>query len=234
MNFKTIYTPPHLVNEHFDDRYFDVFNAVNEAHHIYFTGCDIVERVAQKRPFVIGETGFGAGRVLVALLDLLDNTDLKDREIIYQSVELYPITAERMVTILDGFRDQVGGRIDDLAQAYGTLDMTQSGWQTVSLNGHWGQLHLNLFVGEAMEMLENLKHPCDAWFLEGHGPKKNPSIWRDELLKTIGHNTVLGGTCATYTVAVAVRKALISGGFEIELPPGFGGKKNVLKGIKSS
>jgi tRNA 5-methylaminomethyl-2-thiouridine biosynthesis bifunctional protein len=48
----------------------------------------------------------------------------------------------------------------------------------------------------------------------------------------IGEKTVTGGTCATYTVAVAVRQRLIAAGFSVEKRPGFGGKKSVLKGVK--
>jgi tRNA 5-methylaminomethyl-2-thiouridine biosynthesis bifunctional protein len=48
----------------------------------------------------------------------------------------------------------------------------------------------------------------------------------------IGEKTVTGGTCATYTVAGAVRRGLIAAGFSVEQRPGFGGKKSVLKGLK--
>ena len=30
--------PPYLVNEHYDDRYFDVVNAIEEAKHVFFMG----------------------------------------------------------------------------------------------------------------------------------------------------------------------------------------------------
>ena len=96
----------------------------------------------------------------------------------------------------------------------------------------FGILTLNLWIGEAIEMVHALTIPCEAWFLDGHGPKKNPDMWRRELLMSIGEKTVTGGTCATFTVAGAVRRALIDAGFSIEQHPGFGGKKAVLKGLK--
>ena len=40
------------------------------------------------------------------------------------------------------------------------------------------------------------------------------------------------GTCATYTVAGEVKRALIAAGFSLEKVPGCGGKKSVLKGVK--
>ena len=81
-------------------------------------------------------------------------------------------------------------------------------------------------------MVKALTIPCDAWFLDGHGPKKNPAMWRHELLMAIGEKTKTNGVCATFTVAGAVRRGLVDAGFFVEQRPGFGGKKSVLKGTK--
>jgi len=228
--------PPYLVNEHYDDRYFDVVNAIEEARHIFFQGTGIVDTLSAARPgrkeFRIGETGFGAGRLLIALMDFLDNCGLSDIAITYHSVELHPITSERMASILSGFRTEAGPLIDLLVRSYSRIDSSKPGWHQIHLPRPFGMVTLNLWIGEALEMVHALTIPCDAWFLDGHGPKKNPDIWRHELLMAIGEKTVTGGTCATFTVAGAVRRALIDAGFSIEQRPGFGGKKSVLKGLK--
>ena len=54
-------TPKNLVNEHYQDRYFDVVNAIAEARHVYFEGCKILEVLQETGQLKIGETGFGAG-----------------------------------------------------------------------------------------------------------------------------------------------------------------------------
>jgi len=227
--------PPYLVNEHYDDRYFDVVNAIEEAKQVFFQGSglsDIFSAMGPGKEFRIGETGFGAGRVLIALLDFLDNCGLTDMAITYNSVELHPITSGRMVSILGGFRQTVGPLIDLLVRAYSRLDIARPGWHQMQFTRPFGILTLNLWIGEALEMVHALTMPCDAWFLDGHGPKKNPSIWRPELLLAVGEKTRTTGTCATYTVAGAVRRGLIAAGFSVEQCPGFGGKKSVLRGIK--
>ena len=228
--------PPYLVNEHYDDRYFDVVNAIEEAKQVFFQGSGILDILSamgpERKEFCIGETGFGAGRLLIALLDYLDNCGITDIALTYHSVELHPITSERMASILEVFRPQVGPHIDLLVQAYSRLEITRPGWHQIQLTRPFGILTLNLWIGEALEMVHALTTPCDAWFLDGHGPKKNASIWRPELLLAIGEKTVTGGTCATYTVAGAVRRGLSAAGFSVEQCPGFGGKKSVLKGIK--
>jgi tRNA U34 5-methylaminomethyl-2-thiouridine-forming methyltransferase MnmC len=234
--FKVVRVPPALLNEHYDDRYFDVVNAIEEAKYIFFQGSGLMDILSAKGPgrkvLRIGETGFGAGRVLVALLDFLDNCCVTDLSVIYHSAELHPVTAEKMSSILDGFRPEVGPLIDLLVQAYSRIEITRPGWHRMELSRPFGILALNLWIGEALEMVHALTIPCDVWFLDGHGPKKNPSIWRPVLLLAIGEQTATGGACATYTVAGAVRRRLIAAGFSVEQRPGFGGKKAVLRGVK--
>jgi tRNA U34 5-methylaminomethyl-2-thiouridine-forming methyltransferase MnmC len=234
--FITMQIPPYLVNEHYDDRYFDVVNAIEEAKHIFFHGSGLMDIFSAmgsgRKEFVIGETGFGAGRLLVALLDFLDKCSITDLAITYNSVELHPVTSDRMASILKGFRPQVGPLIDLLVQSYSSLEINKPGWHQIQLTRPFGILTFNIWIGEALEMVQELTMPCDAWFLDGHGPKKNPAIWRPELLLAIGEKTKTNGTCATYTVAGAVRRGLMAAGFSVEQRPGFGGKKSVLKGIK--
>ncbi|MBI5666209.1 MAG: tRNA (5-methylaminomethyl-2-thiouridine)(34)-methyltransferase MnmD [Nitrospirae bacterium] len=228
--------PPYLVNEHYDDRYFDVVNAIEEAKHIYFRGAGIIDALsaagAGRKEFRIGETGFGAGRLLIAFMDFLDNCGITDLVITYNSVELHPVASERMASILDGFRTEAGPLIDLLVLAYGRVEISRPGWHSIQFTRPFGALTLNLWIGEALEMVHALTIPCDAWFLDGHGPKKNPAMWRHELLMAKGEKTVTGGTCATFTVAGEVRRGLTSAGFSVEQRPGFGGKKSVLKGLK--
>ncbi|TYQ15276.1 UNVERIFIED_CONTAM: tRNA 5-methylaminomethyl-2-thiouridine biosynthesis bifunctional protein [Acetivibrio alkalicellulosi] len=228
--------PSYLVNEKFDDRYFDVVNALDEAQQIYFRNNNLIERITvglkSKTPFIIGETGFGAGRVVVSLMEFMKNSGLKNVSIEYNSVEMYPMGPERMLNILNGFKERVGAEIDALLEAYKSIDITVGGWHSMKIQQSFGEIHLNIWIGEALEMVKVLEKPCDVWFLDGHSPKKNPSIWRPELLMAIGEKTKSGGTCATFTVAGAVKNALVEAGFTLKKHEGCGGKKQVLQGIK--
>lgn len=223
------------MNEHFDDRYFDVFDAIEEARHIYFNGSNLIERLSSiclGNSFTIGETGFGAGRILVALIDFLDNSGIEKINIIYNSVELHPVSSERMSLILGGFKEKVGPIIEQLVNEYSNFEISKPGLHQLKLKRAFGTISLNLWLGEAIEMVHSLSYPCDAWFLDGHGPKKNPLIWRPELLMAIGQKTKPGGTFATFTVSVAVTRELIKAGFNVEQFPGFGRKRAVLRGIR--
>ncbi|MCE5312785.1 MAG: tRNA (5-methylaminomethyl-2-thiouridine)(34)-methyltransferase MnmD [Nitrospiraceae bacterium] len=224
--------PHYLMNRHYDDRYFDVVNAIEEAKHIFFDGTQIINRLANNKQLNIGETGFGAGRVVIALMDYLEQHNLKDVSITYNTVELHPITISQMTSILEDFKKPVGHLIDQLVQAYSSIDTSIQGWHRMEIKKPFGKIEINLWIGEALEMVNALITPCDIWFLDGHGPKKNPDIWRHELLMAIGEKTVSSGAFATYTVAGAVRRSLAEAGFTVQQRPGFGGKKAVLKGMK--
>ncbi len=166
------------------------------------------------------------------MIDSLSKSESKNINIIYNSVELHPITPDRMALILDSFKEKAGQFINLLINEYKTIDISKPGLHQLKLKLSFGNIILNLWLGEALEMVNNLTIPCDAWFLDGHGPKKNPLMWRAELLKSIGDKTVTGGTFATFTVAVEVTRALINAGFVPEQFPGFGRKRAVLKGKK--
>lgn len=229
--------PSYLINEKFDDVYFDVINALDEARHNFFLNNNLISRLNKSiesgYPLIIGETGFGAGRILFCLMEFIENANLKNVSIEYYSVELYPISAERMKYILDGFKEQASDSIETLLEAYRGIDINTPGWKEMTIQKSFGTITVHLWIGEALEMVNLLSKPCDIWFLDGHSPNKNPEMWRPELLMAIGEKTKKGGSCATYTVAGSVRKALKSAGFTVNKLPGCNGKREVLQGIKN-
>ncbi len=240
-------TPDHLLNAHYQDRYFDVVNAIAEAHHVYFEGCQLLSHLkAQQGRLKIGETGFGAGRVLLALIDFLaeqasHNPPESPWQIEFASVELHPLSPERLADLLNLFRpvepgSSMGRWIDSVTAAYSQFDLSQfHGWQEQVINTPFATVTLRLWLGEALEMLtalESKQDLRDLWFLEGHGPKANPEIWRPEILQAVGRLTRVGGHCATFTVAGELRRELREAGFKTDRLPGIGGKKQVLRGTR--
>ena len=232
---REVRTPPHLINERYADRYFDVVDALEEAEHIHFRHNRLLERLAANDGrLVIGETGFGAGRIVVALMDFLRRHGVENVAIDYYSVELHPLSVDRICTILAHFQDRADEEIAALVEAYRSLDIQRPGWHSMRLQRPFGVIGLRLWIGEALEMVEALDTACDLWFLDGHSPRKNPSMWRPELLAAIGERTKLGGACSTFTVASAVQRSLAAAGFSVRKLPGHGVKKEVLQGLRSS
>ena len=52
-------------------------------------------------------------------------------------------------------------------------------------------------------------------------------------MQAVAEHTKQGGTCATYTAAGAVRRALECAGFSITRAQGFGRKRHMTKGRKN-
>jgi tRNA U34 5-methylaminomethyl-2-thiouridine-forming methyltransferase MnmC len=235
--------PPILLNARYNDRYFDAVNALSEAEQLHIRNARVVERVSavasHGKSFKIGETGFGAGRLLVALLSSLDaglqGVDTGGAAVVdYDTVEMHPVPAERMERILGIFKDRDAGtarRIRAVVDAYSRLDVSTPGPRAAVITGANYTVNLNLYVGEAMEMVESLSALRAAWFLDGHAPKKNPGIWRPELMSAIGRKTEPGGTATAFTVAGSVRRALAAAGFSVEKVAGCGGKKEALLAV---
>lgn len=134
--------------------------------------------------------------------------------------------------MLDSFKVKNGQLIEEFIQLYSKLNITEKGLHQLIFKRNFGTITLNLWIGEALEMVNQLTVPCHAWFLDGHNPKKNPDIWRPELLNKISEKTQPNGTCASFTVSSVVINDLIQAGFKIEQHPGLNWKKSVLRGVK--
>jgi hypothetical protein len=52
--------------------------------------------------------------VVVSFMEFIEKSSLKNISIEYYSVELYPLSSERILSILKGFKDRVGEGIDTL------------------------------------------------------------------------------------------------------------------------
>lgn len=226
--------PDNLLNERFNDRYFDVVDGLDEARHIHFNNNNLLAKLeGDSKEISIGETGFGAGRIVVALMEYLNRNNMTGARIEYYTCELYPMEPEKMKDILNIFRDRVPREIDLLLKEYKKTDITSEGFRKLNIIDRFGTMTIHLWIGEALDMVNALEKPLRLWFLDGHGPKKNPSMWRGELIHAIGQKTEYLGECSTFTVSAGVRRELSKAGFTVEKLPGRGRKNEVLHGVKT-
>jgi len=89
---------------------------------------------------------------------------------------------------------------------------------------------LSVEVGDARQTVPAWEGRADAWFLDGFAPARNPELWEEALMQAVAARTAPGGTCATYSAAGAVRRALDAAGFAVERRPGFGRKRHMTAG----
>ena len=144
---------------------------------------------------------------------------------IYHSVEKFPLDKKAMAQALTGWPD-----LESLTNQLLTVypDAPQS-----RIKIDFGNIELNIHIGDVEEVLAQQSFGANAWFLDGFAPSKNPDMWSEKVLKRVGELTASQGTAATFTVARIVRDGLSSAGFELTKKPGFGKKREMLTALKA-
>jgi tRNA 5-methylaminomethyl-2-thiouridine biosynthesis bifunctional protein len=215
----------------FGDVYFSRASGMDETRHVFLEGNRIVERFAALGPddgFAIGETGFGTGlNFLCAWRAFRDSAPVAAR-LHFVSTELLPLSTADLGRALSLWPELEPLGTQLLVQ----WDDQPRGWQRFVFDG--GRVVLTLLVGDARETLPQLDGLIDAWFLDGFAPSKNPELWTPQLMQAISAHSHAGTTCATYSSAGAVRRALQAAGFRVEKAPGFGPKREMLRGVCQS
>ncbi|MBU2992561.1 tRNA (5-methylaminomethyl-2-thiouridine)(34)-methyltransferase MnmD [Octadecabacter sp. 1_MG-2023] len=200
------------VSVQFDDPYFSLDDGLAETRHVFLDGNDLPARFEDG--FHVGELGFGTGLNFLVTLAAWRAAGVTGK-LHFTSFEAFPMLMADMMRALQAFE---GLPID--AFECGTFP---------SFSGP--DFELRIIVGDARETLPHWDGKADAWYLDGFSPAKNPELWGDDLMAQIGKHTAQGGTCATYTAAGFVRRALVDAGFDIERTKGFGRKRHMSRGI---
>lgn len=222
---------PELNNSHYNDCYFSYDEGFEESCYIFIEGNNLISRIKPNIPFIIGETGFGTGLNLLALINQLKINSIKDFKIYFFSVELYPLSPKRITELISQFSekisDELGIWLPIWENSYNNL---HDGFNEISFKVFGGEINLNLFIGDVNDMFNNCAFSADAWFLDGHSPDKNPAMWQPNVMSNIGENSKTGTTIATFTAAGLVKRGLRAAGFEVKRRKGFGGKRHMVIG----
>lgn len=214
-------------SRHFGDIYFSRSRGLEETRYVFLDGNDLArrfERLSARGTFTIGETGFGTGLNFLAAWQRFEALAPEDARLHFVSTELHPLSTADLARALSLWPD-LRTHADALLASYDALPPGFHRFVFAS-----GRVTLTLLVGDAADTLPQLDARMDAWFLDGFAPSKNPGLWCDEVLTQISRLSHAGTTCATYTVAGAVRRGLDAAGFRVERTPGFGTKREMLRG----
>ena len=207
----------------FGDGYYNADNGLAESRHVFLGGNDLGARMRGASHLTVAETGFGTGLNLLALMAEMDQHTHLHLDFI--SFEGFPLTADQMRKAHAPFAE-VASHADQLRAA---LPPRWPGYHLVSLCG--GRLSLHLHYGEIASLLPQLDFAADAWFLDGFAPARNPSMWGEEVMGHVGRLTRPGGTMASFTAAGDVRRRLAAAGFDVERVPGYGRKRQMIRGL---
>lgn len=206
----------------FGDIYFSGDGAAESAH-VFIAGNELEARFAHARRFAIGELGFGSGLNFLTAWDLFHRVAPEGARLHFLSVEAFPLHPDDMARAHAAWPHLAALA----ARLRALLPPAVAGAHTLHLDG---SVTLTLLYGEAGAMLARAEGGVDAWFFDGFSPAKNPDMWRPELFAEAARLSNSGATFATFTVAGAVRGALVAAGFAVEKRPGHGRKKEMLAG----
>ncbi len=213
----------------FEDSYFSSAGGVAESRHVFLAGNKLPQRWRQSTRFTIVETGFGTGLNFLTTWQAWRQTggqaDGRNR-LHYLSIEAYPLTPTDLQTAASAW-PELGAESAQLAAAYPPAlpGMHRIQFGNVCLDLVYAEL------GEALDML--LSHPelaVDAWYLDGFAPARNPDMWTPALYRAMATLGSADSSFATFTAAGEVRRGLAEAGFKVEKSPGFGRKREMLRG----
>ena len=207
----------------FDDPYYSKKDGRAETRHVFVDGNQLHDRFATCTHFHVAELGFGTALNFLETVQTWQRHAPKDAELIYTSFELYPLSKQDMTRALKPWPDLLALAVpflDQLSAQSGINEMSQD------------NVTLRLVIGDANDTVSQTIEPVDAWHLDGFSPAKNPELWNDALMQSVGQKTKARGTFATYTAAGWVRRMLDEAGFEVERVKGFGTKRHMSVGTK--
>ena len=213
-----------------DEHYHSVNGAKTEAEHIYIN-YGLKENNAS--PLNVLEIGFGTG--LNAFLTLLEAQKIH-KEIIYTSLELYPLSLEVIKKL--NYPDII---FPEYANLY--FDLHQAKWdEKHKITSYFSIFKVNVdFTNiahpeESVEWrigtIDNQPISYDVVYFDAFAPEKQPEMWKQELFDALYTSMNNNGILMTYCAKGVVRRMLQSSGFIVERLPGPPGKREILRATK--
>ncbi len=215
-------TTPHSVN--FDDVYHSTDGGPGQAQRVFLAGNNLPEAWRNRDHFVILETGFGTGLNFLSTWAVWQADPNACAQLHYLAAEKHPFTTEDLACIQAAWPEYA----NLAAELCAVWPILTPGFHRIELAG--GRLLLTLLLGDAQTTLPQVSAQVDAFFLDGFAPANNPALWSPPLLRRIAALAAPEATLATWCVAGKIRRSLQDAGFQLEKAPGYGGKREMLRG----
>ena len=222
------------MSKQFGDVYFSKDNGLLETRHVFLSGNDLPDRLANLKDFEyfsVGETGFGTGLNILALWQLWQQVRPHNHSHLHViSVEKFPLKKIDLIRALNAWPE-----LQPLAQQLiSQYPYPIAGCHRLSFPQE--RFSIDLWLGDAHDVFPRMKktHQVNAWFLDGFAPSCNPDMWEDNVLSHIVRLSGIGSTFASFSVAGVLKRGLKKHGLEISRPRGFGHKREMLKAIWSN
>ena len=208
----------------YGDVYHSAESGPGQAQHVFLGGNGLPRNWAGARVFTIVETGFGLGLNFLATWRLWRDDPARCEHLHFVSIEKHPFDRAALAAL-----HQRHGEFAPLAR------QLQQAWPPLVSGLHRlhfedDRLTLTLAFGDVAELVPRLRLRADAIYLDGFAPRLNQEMWSPQLMQRLARLARPGATVATYSSASAVRQGLEAAGFAVEKCPGFGRKREMLRG----
>jgi tRNA 5-methylaminomethyl-2-thiouridine biosynthesis bifunctional protein len=218
------------VSTEFDDVYFSNTNGLAESRYVFLQHNQLPQRwqYLSSNTFTIIETGFGTGLNFLAAWELWQQSAPANSQLHFISIERYPLTKQQLSQALAHW-PELKPLADSLIANY---PHPIPGQHRIELSA--GKICLSLIfedIGTALADLQRNNIQCDAWFLDGFAPSKNPAMWSRQTLEYIAALSKLDTSFATFTAVGRIRRDLHQLGFEVTKSKGYGIKRDMLSGV---
>ncbi len=210
----------------FGDVYFSCDGGLAESEYVFLKHNGLPARFAQAdEAFFIVETGFGTGLNALLTFAHWQHSAPPEATLHFISFEKFPLRRADLARAHAAW-PELASQAQRLQAGYPPLT---PGWHHVAMGPN---MQLWLWFGDVHDGLADLDVPggVDAWFLDGFAPSKNPDMWAPPLYTQMARLSHADTTVATFTAAGSVRRGLQAAGFNIEKVPGFGRKREMVRG----
>ena len=218
-----------------DDIYFSTLGGIDESRYVFVEANELGKRwkTFRNNTYVVAETGFGTGLNFLLTWQKWDQSPHKPQRLHYISTEKFPLRKQDMHRATQAW-PELGNYCAELLDNYPILT---PGPHRLVLAG--GQITLDLLLGDAQQQLEaywdnawslEKKLAVHSWYLDGFAPVKNPDMWSSALFTQLALMSNQDTQFSTFTAASDIRRGLENNGFTVEKLPGFGPKREMLRG----
>ena len=212
-------------SERFDDIYHTETGALAQSRHVFLGGCGLPEAWAGQPQWLILETGFGLGLNFLTTWQAWRSDSARPRMLHFVSVEAHPVSPDDLLRAAGAYPELASLAGELAAQWHGLLP----GFHRLAFDE--GRVLLTLCIGDVQPMLRAQRFEADSIFLDGFSPQQNPAMWSVDTLKAVSRFARQGTRIATWTIARAVRDALVQFGFTVEKRQGLPPKRDCLHGV---
>ena len=220
--------------ESFDDVYFSDNNGLEESRYVFLKHNKLMARWQQhhRKHFTIAETGFGTGlNFLMAWQAFIEHPSKNVDRLFFITFEKYPLSRNELEQTHQAW-PELQKYSKQLLEIYPEINR---GCHRLILEQ--GKIILDLWIGDIQNTLPTVHAQqglVDAWFLDGFAPSKNPEMWQHSLFENMARLSYQHTTFSTFTAAGVINRRLIGAQFNVKKIPGFGRKREMLRGTYSS